>query len=76
MKASAFVGVHVAVNRDRGSVNRLRIIGRDEEEVKRIKNIIEARKTPGVRVLRDRLYPVKIDNVNRTAVIDPNGKVL
>jgi hypothetical protein len=66
----------VAVTRDRGSINRLRIIGRSEEEVKKIKDIIEAKKTPGARVLRDRLYPVKVDNVNRTAVIDPEGKVL
>ena len=66
----------VAVTRDRGNVNRLRIIGRNEEEVKKIKNIIEAKKTPGARVLRDQLYPVKVDNVNRTAVIDHEGKVL
>jgi len=48
----------------------MRIIGRTEEEVKKIKNIIESKKTPGARVLRDRLYPVKVDNVNRTAIID------
>jgi hypothetical protein len=66
----------VAVTRDRGNINRLRIIGRNEEEVKKIKNIIEAKKTPGARILRDQLYPVKVDNVNRTAVIDHEGKVL
>ena len=66
----------VAVTRDRGSVNRLRIIGRNEEEVKKIKDIVEAKKTPGTRVLRDQLYPVKVDNIKRTAVIDHEGKVL
>jgi hypothetical protein len=66
----------VAVTRDRGNINRLRIVGRNEEEVKKIKDIIEAKKTPGARVLRDQLYPVKVDNVNRTAVIDHEGKVL
>ena len=66
----------VAVTRDRGSINRLRIIGRNEEEVKKIKDIVEAKKTPGARVLRDQLYPVKVDNVNRTAVIDHEGKIL
>jgi hypothetical protein len=66
----------VAVTRDKGSINRLRIIGRNEEEVKKIKDIVEAKKTPGARVLRDQLYPVKVDNVNRTAVIDHEGKVL
>ncbi|EAQ91759.1 hypothetical protein CHGG_03694 [Chaetomium globosum CBS 148.51] len=50
--------------------------GRNEAEVKRIKDIIEAKKAPGAHVLRDQLYPVKIDNVNRTAVLDPEGKVL
>ena len=66
----------VAVTRDRGNTNRLRIMGRNEEEVKKIKGIIEAKKTPGARVLRDQLYAVKVDNVNRTAVIDHEGKVL
>ena len=66
----------VAVTRDRGNINRLRIIGRNEEEVKKIKDIMEAKKAPGARVLRDQLYPVKVDNVNRTAVIDHEGKVL
>ncbi|KAL2146339.1 hypothetical protein VTI28DRAFT_4364 [Corynascus sepedonium] len=66
----------VALTRDRGNINRLRIFGRNEEEVKKIKNIVETKRTPGVRVLRDQLYPVKVDNVNRTAIIDHEGKVL
>jgi hypothetical protein len=66
----------VAVTRDRGNTNRLRVVGRNEAEVKNIKGIIEAKKTPGTRVLQDQLYPVKVDNVNRTAVIDREGKIL
>ncbi|KAK4118287.1 hypothetical protein N657DRAFT_583874 [Parathielavia appendiculata] len=66
----------VAVTRDRGNNNRIRILGRNEDEVKKIKDIIEAKKTPDTRVLRDQLYPVKVDNVNRTAVIDHEGRVL
>ncbi len=66
----------MAVTRDRGNINRLWIIGRNEEEAKKIKDIIEAKKAPGARVLRDQLFPVKVDNVNRTAVIDHEGKVL
>ena len=66
----------VAVTKDGRNANRLRIMGRDEEEVKKIKHIIEAKKAPGARVLRDQLYPVKVDNVNRTAVLDYEGKVL
>ena len=29
----------------------------------------------GVRVLRDELYPIKVDNVNRLAVLDENGEI-
>ncbi|KAL2255925.1 hypothetical protein VTK26DRAFT_2474 [Humicola hyalothermophila] len=51
-------------------------MGRNEEEAKKIKDIVEAKKAPGARVLRDQLYPVKVDNVNRMAVLDHEGKVL
>ncbi|EED17221.1 hypothetical protein TSTA_022750 [Talaromyces stipitatus ATCC 10500] len=30
----------------------------------------------GIRVLRDQLYPVKIDNTNRTAILDADGNIL
>ncbi len=43
----------VTVTRDRGNINRLMIISRNEEEVKKIEDIIKAKKTPGVRVIRD-----------------------
>ncbi|EAQ90422.1 hypothetical protein CHGG_02357 [Chaetomium globosum CBS 148.51] len=64
------------VDRHRGSTNRLRVISRNEGELKKIKDIVEAKKTPGERVLRDQLYPIKVDNVNRTAVLDRESKVL
>ena len=35
----------MAVTRDRGNINCLRIIGRNGEEVKKIKDIIEAKKS-------------------------------
>lgn len=66
----------VAVTRDGRNANRLRVISRNGEELERIKNIIEVRKAPGVRVLRDQLYPVKVDNINRTGILDQEGKVL
>jgi hypothetical protein len=66
----------VAVTRDGGNTNRLRIIGRNEGELKKIKDIVEAKKAPGARVLRDQLYPVKVDNVSRMAVLGHEGKVL
>ncbi|EWZ79059.1 hypothetical protein FOWG_16777 [Fusarium oxysporum f. sp. lycopersici MN25] len=49
----------VAVTRDGRKANRLRIIGRNEEEIQKIKTILETRKAPGARVLRDQLYPMK-----------------
>ncbi|KAJ3453787.1 hypothetical protein MRS44_018419 [Fusarium solani] len=66
----------VAVTKDGRNTNRLRVIGRNEEELKKIKTIIEVKKAPGARVLRDQLYPVKVDNINRAAVLDQEGKVL
>jgi hypothetical protein len=54
----------------------MRVRARNEEELKRIKDIVEARKVPGTRVLRDQLYPVKVDSINRTAVLDQEGTIL
>ncbi|KXX76568.1 hypothetical protein MMYC01_206278 [Madurella mycetomatis] len=56
--------------------NRLRIMGRSKEELSKIKDILEAKNAPGARVVRDQLYPVKVDNVNRAAIIDHGGKIL
>jgi hypothetical protein len=66
----------VAVTRDGRNANRLRVISRNEEEMQKIKTILEARKAPGARVLRDQLYPVKVDSMNRTAVFDQEFKAL
>ncbi|KAH6635863.1 hypothetical protein F5144DRAFT_644071 [Chaetomium tenue] len=63
-------------SKDVDGLTPLSIVGRNEAEVKRIKGIIEAKKAPGAQVLRNQLYPVKVDNVNRTAVLDPEGRVL
>ncbi|KAF4971651.1 hypothetical protein FSARC_1584, partial [Fusarium sarcochroum] len=65
-----------AVTRDGRNANRLRIIGRNEEELQKIKSILETRKAPGARVLRDQLYPIKVDSMNRMAVFDQEFNVL
>jgi hypothetical protein len=57
----------VAVTRDGLNANRLRIIGRNEEEIQKIKTILETRKAPGARVLRDQLYPIKVDSMKRVS---------
>ncbi|KAJ0129368.1 Uncharacterized protein HZ326_27541 [Fusarium oxysporum f. sp. albedinis] len=51
-------------------------MGRNEEEMQKIKTILEARKVPGARVLRDQLYPIKADSMNRMAVFDQEFNVL
>ncbi|KAF4332053.1 reverse transcriptase, partial [Fusarium beomiforme] len=66
----------VAVTRDGRNANRLRIIGRNEEEIQKIKTILETRKAPGARVLRDQLYPIKVDSMNRMAVFDQEFNIL
>ncbi|EXA30657.1 hypothetical protein FOVG_17991 [Fusarium oxysporum f. sp. pisi HDV247] len=51
-------------------------MGRNEEEMQKIKTILEARNVPGARVLRDQLYPIKADSMNRMAVFDQEFNVL
>ncbi|OHE90412.1 hypothetical protein CORC01_14289 [Colletotrichum orchidophilum] len=51
------------------------IICRDEAEHKLVKNIPEKSFGPGTRVLRDELYPVKVDNVKRTEVLNEKCNV-
>ncbi|KAF5235112.1 hypothetical protein FAUST_7284 [Fusarium austroamericanum] len=44
--------------------------------MQRVKTILEARKAPGARVLRDQLYPIKVNSMNRMAVFDQEFNVL
>ena len=66
----------VAVSKDSKNKDRIRVICRDAEELDKIKNIVQRNTAPETRVLRDQLYPVKVDNVNRTAVLDDQGNIL
>ena len=36
---------------------------------------VETKIVPRIRVLRDELYPIKVDNVNRLVVLDENGEI-
>jgi hypothetical protein len=54
----------------------IRIACRDEAELQQVKKAAQKTAAAGARVLRDQLYPVKVDNAKRTAVIDQEGKVL
>jgi hypothetical protein len=64
-----------AVIRDGRNTKRVRIACRNEAELQQVK---EAALTAaeGARVLRDQRYPVKVDNANRSAVLDAQGKIL
>ena len=65
-----------AVIRDARNTERIKIVCRDEAELQRVKEAAQKTAAEGVRVLRDQLYPVKVDNVNRTTILDQDGKVL
>lgn len=65
-----------AVVKEGRNPDRVRVVCRDEGEVKIVKNAAQKITVPGVRVLRDQLYPVRIDNANRTAVLDADGNIL
>ena len=64
-----------AVTKDAKNVNRIRIACRDETEQGMVKQVAESKIATGVRVLRDELYPIKVDSVNRLAVLDANGEI-
>ncbi|KAJ5100882.1 hypothetical protein N7456_006934 [Penicillium angulare] len=56
--------------------NRIRIACRDEAEHQLVKKVAEEKTGSGVRVLRDELYPIKVNSVKRAAVLDENHDVL
>ncbi|KAJ6439206.1 reverse transcriptase [Purpureocillium lavendulum] len=65
-----------AVVKDARNTDRLKIICRDEAELQQVKEAAQKTAVVGARVMRDQLYPVKVDNANRTAVLDTEGNVL
>ena len=65
-----------AVVKDPRNIGRLRVLCQDEGELGQVKEAVQKGiQTTGTRVLRDQLYPVKVDNANRTQVLDSNGVV-
>ncbi|KAM4063231.1 reverse transcriptase [Hirsutella rhossiliensis] len=49
---------------------------RDEAELQLVKEAAQKTAVEGARVMRDQLYPVRVDNANRTAILDTEGNVL
>lgn len=64
-----------AVTMDSRNLHRIRIACRDEGEHKTVKQTVEANLVQGARILRDDLYPIRVDSVNRTAVLDETGNI-
>ncbi|KAJ6163833.1 hypothetical protein N7497_003812 [Penicillium chrysogenum] len=64
-----------AVTVDPKNTNRIRIACRDEAEHQLVKKVAEAKIGEGARVLRDELYPIKVDSVNRAAVLDEKDEI-
>ncbi|KJZ68767.1 hypothetical protein HIM_11836 [Hirsutella minnesotensis 3608] len=65
-----------AVVRESRNADRIKIVCRDEAELQMVKEAAQKTAVEGSRVMRDHLYPVRVDNANRTAIIDAEGNVL
>jgi hypothetical protein len=59
-----------AVTVDPKNTNRIRIACRDEAEHQLVKKVAEAKIGAGARVLCNELYSIKVDSVNKAAVLD------
>ncbi|KAH7247633.1 uncharacterized protein BKA55DRAFT_70561 [Fusarium redolens] len=65
-----------AVIKDTRNADRIKVVCRDEAEMQLVREVAEKAVVKGTRVIRDQLYPVKVDGTNRTAVLDSSGEVL
>lgn len=52
------------------NTHRIRIACRDEARHQLVKKVAKAKIGGGARVLRDELYPIKVDSVNQAVVLD------
>jgi hypothetical protein len=64
-----------AVTVDPKNANRIRIACRDGDEQQLVKKVAEQKIGAGARVLRDELYPIKVDSINKASVLDENGEI-
>ncbi|KAF6527839.1 hypothetical protein HZS61_008141 [Fusarium oxysporum f. sp. conglutinans] len=64
-----------AVTKDPKNPHRVRITCRDESEHEIVKRVAETKLAPGARILRDDLYPIRVDNVSRIAVLNERNEV-
>ncbi|KAJ5471324.1 hypothetical protein N7530_008681 [Penicillium desertorum] len=64
-----------AVTVDPKNTSRIRIACRDEDEHRLVKKVAEAKIGTEVRVLRGELYLIKVDSVNKAAVLDETDEI-
>ena len=57
------------------AVTQIKIACRDEVEHQLVKRAAEMKIWVGVCMLRDELYPIKVDNVKWTVVLDENDEI-
>lgn len=63
------------VTKDPKSLHRVRIAFRDKAEHKTVKQAVETNLARGARVLRDDRYLIRVDSVNRMAILDEMGNI-
>jgi hypothetical protein len=64
-----------AVTVDPKNTNRIRIACQDEAEHQLVKKVAEAKIGAGARMLQDELYLIKVDSINKDAVLNKNGNI-
>lgn len=65
----------IEVTNDPRNTARIRVTCRTEKELQTIKEVAQKVAPSGARVMKDQLYPIKIDNVNRVAILNQDGSV-
>ena len=66
----------MSVVRDHRSQHRVRILCRNEKELDLVKQAAATTAIEGARILRDQLYPVKVNNVRADAVLSSSTKAI
>jgi hypothetical protein len=61
--------------RDHRNPARMRVMCRDETELHQVKEVANKLAIPGIRVLRDQLYLVKVDGTSQSAILNSDGAV-
>lgn len=65
----------VAVTKDPRNPDRVRVICRNETELEKVKQAAQGITKLGARVMREQMFPVKIDSVARAAILEQDGSV-